>query len=90
MEKRFCDICEAPAEKFADLVQFKRPVGETYQAYKSDTSGGVQGLWQCKIVVKPVITFEDHKAGFGGPPDLCRNCLKGLLIKLVDSVQGQQ
>lgn len=87
MEKRFCDICEAPADKETPLkAQAEEALGDPYQAYKSNSSGGVQGIWQCKIIVRPVITFEDHPKGIDGPPDLCGQCLKTLLSRLADSV----
>jgi len=87
VEKRFCDICEAPAEAYDHKVEIKKPIGDHYQAYKSDSAGGVQGVWQCKIVLRPVVTFEEHPRGFGGPPDLCRECLTGLLNDLRASLE---
>lgn len=86
MEKRFCDICEAPAVEYVHKARIKEPIGEPYQAYKSDSSGGVQGYWQCKIVVTPVLTFEEHQTGCVGWPDLCASCLRSLLVKLAESV----
>lgn len=84
MEKRFCDICEKPAWKEADRVEVVRSIGEEYNPLPNKYEPQVK---QCKVVVRAVITFRDHPTGFGGPPDLCRKCLCGLLNTLRASLE---
>jgi hypothetical protein len=63
--KRFCDICDRPAEdneKKEARLQFKAS--------------------PALAVVKAVYRIEGDKSGYGGPPDLCREC-KGILINVL-------
>ena len=68
MEKRFCDICEKPA------TQERR----IFRATRDITVNGKR----CQIVVEARFLFENHPTGYGGPPDLCRECAADLVKNL--------
>lgn len=66
MTKRFCDICGREAERDLRL--------STWVDHKGEGKG--------QICVKAHFSFEQRPDGFGGPPDLCRECADELLSKL--------
>jgi hypothetical protein len=85
MKKVFCDLCEEPAWDLAARVEVVQHIGEEYN---SASPGNILPVVkQCKLVVRPVLSFTDHPAGFGGPPDICRNCLCRLLNALRVSLE---
>lgn len=84
MTKRFCDLCEAPAYEDITRKEYLENIGKPYNAYK--TAGG-EGMWQQRIEVRMNVGFVDHPTGFGGPPDLCVNCMVKLLKKLTEKVE---
>jgi len=67
--RNFCDICGEPAE-----------VGVTSAG--SIIAHSMDGN---SFVVRTSCGFSNHPTGFGGPPDLCRKCFYGLLVKLAEA-----
>jgi hypothetical protein len=65
--KRFCDICDEPAVDERQDVYYRAA-----SKVLSDRSA--------KIAVRISFSFEDHSTGFGGPPDLCKNCRANLIV----------
>lgn len=75
MQKRFCDICEKPAvDNFEP--SYYQPVGEEWTSWKDPVNITKQ---QCAIKMRAVFGFDNHKSGFGGPPDLCLQCMLDLV-----------
>lgn len=70
MKKLFCDICGEPAD---DQCWAETAVlfGDPYER-----DGKAE---QCTISARLVISFKNHKQGYGGPPDLCLKCVKHLI-----------
>lgn len=78
MTKRFCDICEKPAIEHFDPAYYL-PI-EEWTSWKNPVN---QTKEQCAIKVKAYFGFENHKTGFGGPPDLCLQCMLDLVEGLM-------
>lgn len=70
MTKRFCDICEKLASVKADGIEVRIPFRD------NDIN---QEFSQCYITANVRFGFLNHRQGFGGPPDLCDECI-GMLI----------
>jgi len=70
MEKRFCDICDAPAPNRASERKKKIVLQKNLLC---DDSAEITGTFY--------LNFEKHSTGYGGPPDLCDKCFKNLLTK---------
>jgi len=70
MTKRFCDLCEKPADdgKNKSIQVPFREKGE----------GKIDG----NIGISVYIRFYNRSDGFGGEPDLCEDCREKLLKKL--------
>lgn len=72
MQKSYCDMCGKPATRSETIHYHRtpnpRPVGTDKKA---------------KISTTISFGFVDHSLGFGGPPDLCRECKIGLIEELV-------
>lgn len=77
MKKLFCDICEAPVEKFNDrnLESFIE-IGQPFDMCLAGTSKFEKVT--CSVTAKVVFGFKRHPSGFGGPPDLCPSCMAKL------------
>jgi hypothetical protein len=77
MKKLFCDICEAPVERFSDrnLESFIE-IGQPFERCVVGSTGFEKVT--CRITAKVVFGFERHPTGFGGSPDLCPSCMAKL------------
>ena len=69
MEKRFCDLCEAPAPK------------RRHQNSREILANSVLCDEKAKITGSFILSFKGHSTGFGGPPDLCDKCYSELIMK---------
>ena len=74
MRKAFCDLCGKPA------VILSVPLECTIlEKVRSDKSA--------KIIARFIVGFTEHSTGFGGPPDLCRDCLLTVANSLVSKIR---
>jgi len=72
MQKRFCDLCEKPADAPNKIIiEYDRTVLCDSKA---------------KIQIRLGTGFVNHTTGFGGPPDLCLYCLRDIVGQLRQEV----
>lgn len=79
MTKQFCDLCGKPAHDSAIGGEFPR--GQPWRGYRSK-DGGCEGSWQPRVRVDVGLRISDSKNG-DGVPDLCGECISGLLADLM-------
>lgn len=81
MNKPFCDLCGKAAHE--SPVSARLPRGEKWSGGKpsSDGVGVVQGIWQSSIRVTVEFRADDFKT-VRAAPDLCTDCIYGLLDDL--------
>lgn len=72
MTKRFCDLCGKPAAKNNTRLEICRRFGEE----REDEEYNIR---RACVRVSVNFGFRDHPTGFGGPPDLCEECVLSLL-----------
>jgi len=84
MTKKFCDLCEAPAEDNNAKLETETKWGKPYLGV--DSGSPTNSMKQCVITTSLRFGFRLHSSGFGGPPDLCKPCMKKLAQKLVDQI----
>lgn len=85
MTKYFCDLCGEPAVKFDNRLEHSVEFGPKHPAYRNDSVQ--RPMERTQIVVVASLSFRQHETGYGGPPDLCGQCLIHLLSQLVESVR---
>jgi len=72
MEKLFCDMCEKPASR-ADTIDLYRSPNPRLKDFDKTA----------KFRVSINFGYVEHSTGFGGPPDLCRECKIRLIEELI-------
>jgi hypothetical protein len=87
MNKKFCDICEAPVEECRSSdIEAKTPWGKEYLGV--DAGSPTNSMKQCFITTTVHFGFRAHQSGFGGPPDLCTKCKKQLIHSIWNSLES--
>jgi len=76
MNKKFCDLCEKPAWK----KEQKEHVHQELKVYCDP---------KAKVRTAFYVGFVHHSTGYGGPADICKDCLKGLMLAHIDKVFGE-
>lgn len=71
MTKRFCDLCGKPAAELRKL--------EISRAFGPEREEEEYNKHRCSVRVSVNFGFHDHPTGFGGPPDLCEECVLDLI-----------
>lgn len=85
MTKKYCDLCEAPVPENGPALETKTPWGKKYLGV--DVGSTTNSMKQCVITTSVRFGFLQHRAGFGGPPDLCNVCMKKLIQELADQIK---
>jgi hypothetical protein len=78
MTKKFCDLCETEAIQDNPDMLCSLPYGQPYETYIPI------GQKQAYITISARFGFSQHKSGYGGPPDLCKECRVKLLTHLLE------
>lgn len=86
MTKRFCDWCEKPAIDVR-RINVALPWGEKYVSTNKSVD---PEMTQPMIELGANFRFTGHPSGFGGPPDLCKECTLKLVHLLASEVQGMK
>lgn len=79
MTKRFCDLCQSPA---LDETRV-----ESHHKFEEWQRSIPQGTEVCYIETAILFSFNQHKTGFGGPPDLCKSCRIQLIEEALRKVK---
>lgn len=75
--KRFCDICNEPAvDQNRERIEASQRIGEPREDEEYNRI-------QTSVTVTAIFGFRLHPSGFGGPPDLCKDCRIVLLKQLL-------
>ena len=82
MKKPFCDICEKPASERHLGLSIERAIGEKFETVQTGSTGF--RTTRTRITAKVQFGFVDHRTSFGGPPDLCDDCVVSLLQSALD------
>lgn len=84
MKKAFCDLCGQPAVAEIEVKGISRPFGEKRMVREYPNK---EYEVRTAVTVTVHFGFENHPTGYGGPPDLCVNCILGLLDELKKSAE---
>ena len=71
MTKRFCDLCGKPAAELRKL--------EIFRAFGPEREDEEYNRRRTCVRVSVSFGLRDHPTGFGGPPDLCEECVLDLI-----------
>lgn len=81
MTKRFCDLCGNAAIQDTNR---KFMASENYGPKYTKFGTFSEREEQCVIRVAVYFSFQNHECGFCGSPDLCEECAKKLISKLLE------
>ncbi len=75
MKKLFCDICNAE-------------ITTAHPQFKVFHDTDVIGTDKARVKMTFSTGFVAHPSGFGGPPDLCVDCLVNFAERFLDELKG--
>lgn len=82
MTKQFCDLCGNPAVEQSPNFEVLRPFGPEREDEEYNKR-------RTQVRVHVNFGFRDHPTGFGGPPDLCPECVLSLAKELVQACEAK-